>query len=149
MAFWFNPIYFISLQQSFSIMSRQVLHLSGLKDIFIMMMSHHGRLPHYWSFVRMMTSSNGNIFRVTGHLCGEFCARINGWVHNREAGDSRRHRTHYDVIVMRGLARLPADFQHKGSNRLVVGFNVLTVLTTIDGLAKCIMTPSPNVHKYV
>ena len=28
------------------------------------------------------------------------CARINGWVNNREAGDSRRHCTHYDVIVM-------------------------------------------------
>ena len=61
-------------------------------------------------------------FRVTGHLCGEFtgprwiphtktsdagalmfiliCARINGWVNNREAGDLRRHRAHYDVIVM-------------------------------------------------
>ena len=24
----------------------------------------------------------------------------NGWVNNREAGDLRRHRTHYDVIVM-------------------------------------------------
>ena len=24
------------------------------------------------NFVNMMTSSNGNIFRVTGHLCGEF-----------------------------------------------------------------------------
>ena len=23
-------------------------------------------------FLLMMTSSNGNIFRVTGHLCGEF-----------------------------------------------------------------------------
>ena len=29
------------------------------------------------------------------------CARINGWVNNREAGDLRRYRTHYDVIVMR------------------------------------------------
>ena len=28
------------------------------------------------------------------------CARINGWVNNRDAGDLRRHRTHYDVIVM-------------------------------------------------
>ena len=68
-----------------------------------------------------MTSSNGNIFRVTGYLCGEFtgdrwiprtndqwrgavmfsviCAWINGWVNNREADDVRRHRTHYDVIV--------------------------------------------------
>ena len=63
-----------------------------------------------------MTSWNGNIFRVTGHLCGEFtgpwrqwrgalmfsliCVWINGWVNNREAGDLRRHRGHYDVNVM-------------------------------------------------
>ena len=69
-----------------------------------------------------MTSSNGNIFRGTGPLCGEFtghrwipmtkandteiwcflwCApEINGWINKRETGDSRRHRAHYDVIVM-------------------------------------------------
>ena len=66
----------------------------------------------------MMTSSNGNIFRVTGHLCGEFtgrrwipgalmfsliCVQINGWVNNRKAGDLRRYRTHYVVIVMSKL----------------------------------------------
>ena len=28
------------------------------------------------------------------------CARINGWVNNRETGDLRRHHAHYDVIVM-------------------------------------------------
>ena len=39
----------------------------------------------------MMTSSNGNIFRITGHLCG---------LNNREAGDLRRYRAHYDVTVM-------------------------------------------------
>ena len=65
----------------------------------------------------MMTSSNGNIFRVTGHLCGKgqwrgalmftlICARINGWVNNREAGDLRRYRTHYDVIVMNWVLSL-------------------------------------------
>ena len=43
-------------------------------------------------FYFMMTSSNGNIFRVTGPLCGE--------LNNREAGDFRRHRGHYDVSVM-------------------------------------------------
>ena len=69
----------------------------------------------------MMTSSNGNIFRVTGPLCGEFtgpgefpiqrpvmrsfnvsliCVWINGWVNNREAGDLRRYRAHYDASVM-------------------------------------------------
>ena len=96
----------------------------------------------------MLTSSNGNIFLVTTHLCGEFtghrwisltkvsdaelwclisywfwilspvnsphkvsdaelwclisliCAWINGWAHNREAGDLRHHRIHYDIIVV-------------------------------------------------
>ena len=70
----------------------------------------------------MITLSNGNIFRVTSPLCGEIsgprwipckkasdaelwcfyliCTRINGSVNNREAGDLRRHRSHYDVIVM-------------------------------------------------
>ena len=49
-----------------------------------------------------MTSSNRNIFRVTDPLCGEFTGPvwINGWVNNREAGDLRRHRGHYDVNVM-------------------------------------------------
>ena len=28
------------------------------------------------------------------------CVLINGWVNNREAGDLRRHRGHYDVAVM-------------------------------------------------
>ena len=28
------------------------------------------------------------------------CAWINSWVNNREVGDLRRHRAHYDVIVM-------------------------------------------------
>ena len=45
-----------------------------------------------------MTSSNGNIFRVTGPLCGEFTGP--DWANNREAGELRRHRGHYDVIVM-------------------------------------------------
>ena len=29
------------------------------------------------------------------------CTWINGWVNNREAGDLRRHRGHYDVTVMK------------------------------------------------
>ena len=28
------------------------------------------------------------------------CAWINGWVNNRESGDLRRYRAHYDVIIM-------------------------------------------------
>ena len=51
----------------------------------------------------MMTSSNENIFRVSGHLCREFTGPR--WIpHTKasdaEAGDLRRHRAHSDVIVM-------------------------------------------------
>ena len=31
------------------------------------------------------------------------CVWINGWVNNREAGDLRRYRVHYDVIVMQNI----------------------------------------------
>ena len=58
---------------------------------------------------------NGNIFRVTGPLCGEFTGYRKGqwrgalvfsltctnvWANNRDAGDLRRHRAHYGVAVM-------------------------------------------------
>ena len=74
--------------------------------------------------VHMMTSSNGNIFRVTALCAGNSpvpmnsphkgqwrgalmfsltCVWINGWINNREAGDLRRYRAHSDVIVMRNV----------------------------------------------
>ena len=34
------------------------------------------------------------------------CARINGWVNNRKAGDLRRHQAHYDVTVMQMVVLL-------------------------------------------
>ena len=37
------------------------------------------------------------------------CARIKGWLSNRDAGDLRRHRAHYDVTVM-VLARSQWEF---------------------------------------
>ena len=63
----------------------------------------------------MMTSSNGNIFRVTGPLCGEFTGHrpvtqsfdvffdlcLNKRLSKQLlAGDLRRHNAHSDVIVM-------------------------------------------------
>ena len=46
-----------------------------------------------------MTSSNGNIFRVTGHLCAEFTG--DRWIPRTNASDAAlRYRSHYDVIVM-------------------------------------------------
>ena len=33
-------------------------------------------------------------------MFSSICVWINGWVNIREAGDLRRYRVHYDVIVM-------------------------------------------------
>ena len=61
--------------------------------------------PCYWPFVRGTHRSS-----VNSHHKGQWrgplmfssiCAWINGWVNKGEAGDLRRHRAHYIVIVMR------------------------------------------------
>ena len=79
-------------------------------------------LPCTAFMITIMTSSNGNIVHVTGPfvqgihrasvnsphkgqcrvalMFSLICTWINGWVNNREAGDLRRHRSHYDFIVM-------------------------------------------------
>ena len=72
-------------------------------------------IAHGWS---MMTSSNGNIFRVTGHLYGEFTGEFpaqrpvtrgfdvffdlcpNKRLSKQSWGDLRRYHVHYDVTVM-------------------------------------------------
>ena len=45
------------------------------------------------------------------------CAWINRWVNNREAGDLRRHRAHYDVIVMSRITCLQVCHQHYGKTK--------------------------------
>ena len=62
--------------------------------------------PRNWPFVRGIHQSPVNSLHK-GQWRGAlmFCliyAWINGWVNNREAGDLRRHRVHYDVTVMNG-----------------------------------------------
>ena len=58
----------------------------------------------YWPFVREIhlppvnSPHKGQWRRAL--IFSLICAWINGWVNNREAGDLRRHRAHYDVIVM-------------------------------------------------
>ena len=60
--------------------------------------------PRYWPFVRGI-----HRYPVNSPHKGQWrgalmftliCARINGWLNNREAGDLRRHRAYSDVIVM-------------------------------------------------
>ena len=60
--------------------------------------------PRYWSFVRGIHRSPANSphkgQRRGALMFSLIFVWINGWVNNREAGDFRRYRAHYDVIVM-------------------------------------------------
>ena len=60
--------------------------------------------PRHWPFVRGIHRSPLNSPHK-GQWRGALmfpliCVWINSWVNNREAGDLRRYRTHYDVTVM-------------------------------------------------
>ena len=81
----------------------------------------------YTPIFHMMTSSDGNIIRVTGALLALcafsghrwipltkasdaelwffslICAWTNGWANNRNAAELRRHGAHYDVIVVTSM----------------------------------------------
>ena len=63
--------------------------------------------PRYWPFVwgvhRSLVNSQHKGQWRGALVFSLICAWINGWVNNREAGDLRRHRSHYDVIVMKSM----------------------------------------------
>ena len=50
----------------------------------------------------MMTSSNGNIFRVTGHLCGEFTGHR--WIHGTKAR-TRSFDVFFDMRMNKRLSK--------------------------------------------
>ena len=85
-------------------------------------------LPRYWPFVRGIYRSPVN----SPHkgqwrgalLFSLICAWINGWVNTRGAGDLRRHRAHYDVIVMENL-------NDKGVRLIVTEFHGDAVLSRL------------------
>ena len=107
-----------------------------------------------------MTSSNGNIFRVTGHLCGEFTGYR--WILRTKASDvelwcffidlrpNKRlsiqswgwwfetQRTHYDVTVMWrrdvGLACSELLALCEGKPRITVGFSSQSVSDVFYGI---------------
>ena len=84
--------------------------------------------PRYWPFVREIHRSPVN-FPHKGQWRGALmfslnCARMNGWVNSREAGDLRRYRVHYDVIVM--FNSIPCGH-----------FTVTTAITAIGAIIWC------------
>ena len=85
--------------------------------------------PRYWPFVRGIHRSPLNSphkGQWRGPLMFSLiCVWINRWVNNREAGDWRRHRAHYDVIVMmKAVAR-------RATNMVYAAIFILTLLGVI------------------
>ena len=105
----------------------------------------------------MVTSSNGKIFRVTGLMCGKFTGHRwiphtkasdaelwcffdlrNSWRNNGDAGDLRRHCTHYDVIVMLRMSL--------GHQQLVIKWYGWVCATRPEGYLRIRIRVSSNQH---
>ena len=89
----------------------RILHAQALKTII----THDERLniyiihddvikwkhfPRYWPFVRGIHRSPVNSPHKSTKYFLWSAPWINGWINNREVGDSRCQRAHYDVIIM-------------------------------------------------
>ena len=88
--------------------------------------------PRYWPFLKGIHRSPVNSphkgqWRGT-LIFSLICAWTNGWINNRDAGDLRHHRTHYDVTVMVHFPRMTETYSAitnydsttaAGSHRLV------------------------------
>ena len=88
--------------------------------------------PCYWPFVRgihrlPVNSPHKGQWRGT-LMFSLIWVWMNGWVNNREAGDLRHHRTHYDVTVM---WQQPL---HKSPSRAGYGVAIVSNVEKIDHL---------------
>ena len=102
-----------------------------------------------------MTSSNGNIFRVTDHFCGEFTGHrwiphtkasdAELWVKNREAGDLRRHLAHYDITVMYSTVFFYWNWNHKSSRADLL--NMIIIICYVCSIILC-MRPANGKRRY-
>ena len=125
---WIGVIY-SSIHWNNRIMATQGVTLCGHYTVFPVAMKYlwiiHDdvikwkRFPRYWPFVRGIHRSAGNSphkGQWRGALMFLWSAPwINGWVNTREAGDLRRNRAHYDVIVMQ-MYNSPTQ-NHKTPNK--------------------------------
>ena len=96
--------------------------------------------PRYWPFVRGI-----HRFHHKGQWRGALifsliCVWINGWVNNREAGDLRRYRAHYDVIVMYNkrstIAQVDGHWLYNGWPCIGVILSCLPLWFNIVGMMK-------------
>ena len=94
----------------------------------------------YWSFVRGIHRSPGNSPHKgqwpTALRFSLTCARISDSVNNREADYLRRHRAHYDVIVMKSHADVACPSMYMSNWRFYA--SAFSNTTRFNGLATAI-----------
>ena len=126
---------------------------------------HHNECREF-----MKTSSNGNIFRITGlfvrgihrsHkdqwrvvlMFSLICDWTNGWGNNRDDADLRRNRAHYDATVMLLLVSpiLHVYFTNSGALMLIHWLRTTIWLTQyqvtkkdVDKICPCHIAPSAS-----
>ena len=106
--------------------------------------------PGYWPFVRGIHRSPLNSHHKgqwRGSLVFSWiCTLAYGWINNRDAGDLRRHRAHYDVTVMqhehcRIIEHRP-NFE-RDNGELIIGNALFSAngpqLVTFSGTTNCLL----------
>ena len=93
---WYTMIYSVQVKSECSSVNAD--HRNWVHDDVI----KWKHFPRYWPFVRGIHRPHKGQWRGALKF-SVICIWINGWVKNHEAGDLRRYRAHYDVIVMVGM----------------------------------------------
>ena len=99
--------------------------------------------PRYWPLVRGIHQSPVNSphkeqWRGALMLC-LICAWINDWINNPEAGDLRRRRTHYDIIVMTILFSLVSTWWQASNDTILFSSNakITTLIMLFSSSCYC------------
>ena len=100
---WYCLVFIVVEDKETFILYNQMLLISWRCKVYHNYVIKWKHFPRYWPIVRGIHQSRWNprARPVTRSFDVFFYLRLNnGWVNNRETGDLRRHRAHYDVIVI-------------------------------------------------
>ena len=127
-----------ALPRNLQFKKRSWLKGNGLHHDDVIKWKHFLR---YWPFVRGIHRSSVNSphkGQWRGALMFSLiCVWINGWVNNREAGDLRRYRAHYDVTVMYWQVVVPEALP------------TLTLVMLIQCISRILTDFSPDVRFFL
>ena len=90
-------------------------------------------------YIDMMTSSNGNIFRVTGHLCGEFTGLW--WIPRTKASDAELW-CFFDLRLNKRLSKQSWGWWFETLSHPLWAFRECRFAGMVNFLSRTISTPA-------